>query len=129
MTISSSAAPAARPTGLWAALLCRVAQRARRGEITVVLPDGRSRRIEGEREGPSAVVHVSSPRLLWRLWSGGDMGFAQAYIDGDCDTPDLEALLHWALANEGELAPALETGPWVRLAALMHRLRPNTRAG
>ena len=129
MTISSSAAPAARPTGLWAALLCRVAQRARRGEITVVLPDGRSRRIEGEREGPSAVVHVSSPRLLWRLWSGGDMGFARAYIDGDCDTPDLEALLHWALANEGELAPALETGPWVRLAALMHRLRPNTRAG
>ncbi|MDA0220346.1 MAG: cyclopropane-fatty-acyl-phospholipid synthase [Proteobacteria bacterium] len=129
MTISSSAAPAARPTGLWAALLCRVAQRARHGEITVVLPDGRSRRIEGEREGPSAVVQVCSPRLLWRLWSGGDMGFARAYIDGDCDTPDLEALLHWALANEGELAPALETGPWVRLAALMHRLRPNTRAG
>jgi cyclopropane-fatty-acyl-phospholipid synthase len=129
MTISSSAAPAARQTGLWAGILKRVARRARFGAIDIALPDGRACRVAGQEDGPEAAVRVLSPRLLWRLWSGGDLGFATAYIDGDCDTPDLETLLHWGLANESLLAPTLESGPAVRIAALLHRLRPNTRAG
>ena len=129
MTITTSAAPAERQPGLCATLLNRVARRARFGSIDIVQPDGLMSHVDGAEDGPRAVLHMHAPRLLWRLWSGGDLGFATAYIDGDCDTPALDALLHWALANESLLAPALESGPAARLAALTHRLRPNTRRG
>lgn len=129
MTITSSAAPIERHPGLCAALLSRVARRARFGAIDLLQSDGRTTRIEGVEDGPQAALRLHGPRLLWRLWSGGDLGFAASYIDGDCDSPDLDALLHWGLANEDLLARTLESGPAARVAAILHRLRPNTRQG
>ena len=58
----------------------------------------------------------------------GDVGFAEAYQDGDWDTSDLEALLIWTQENEQSLAN-LAKGSWMRrlIQKLGHRLRTNTR--
>ncbi len=67
---------------------------------------------------------------MWRLLSGGDLGFARAYVDGDWDSPDIEALLRLALRNEAALLSAMRPWPiWGWLAHLRHRLRPNSVRG
>ncbi len=73
---------------------------------------------------------MRSGKLVWDLASGGSLGFARGYLDGDWDSPDLGAVLQWGIANEEALASVLGApGPARLLAFLRHRLRANTRAG
>jgi cyclopropane-fatty-acyl-phospholipid synthase len=86
--------------------------------------------IEGREPGPSAVLEVRRTRLLRRLLVGGTLGFAEAYIDGDCDTPDLRAFLALATANEESLLSELTGHPLSAAARrLWHAMRPNSRRG
>ncbi|TVR80127.1 MAG: class I SAM-dependent methyltransferase [Rhodospirillales bacterium] len=123
--------PAARGTSLWARPLLRLARRLKYGRLLLVLPDGSSHTIDGEKPSPlRAVLEISRPRAVRRLLFGGINGFAEAYMDGDWHTPDLVALLHLALANEDALGDGVEGLAVMRwLAHLRHRLRPNTRRG
>ncbi|MGI3212715.1 class I SAM-dependent methyltransferase [Roseovarius tibetensis] len=65
------------------------------GLVTFVLPDGRKFRAEGARPGPGPVaeLHVHDPDLFTRLIREGDLGFSEAYLDGDWSTPDLQAFM------------------------------------
>lgn len=64
------------------------------------------------------------------MFSGGDLAFAEAYMDGDCDTPNLTAVLELGALNEQALAHALTGQRWVRLVQRMfHLLRPNSARG
>lgn len=63
------------------------------GLVTFVLPDGRKFRAEGARPGPVAELHVHDPDLFTRLIREGDLGFSEAYLDGDWSTPDLQAFM------------------------------------
>jgi cyclopropane-fatty-acyl-phospholipid synthase len=62
--------------------------------------------------------------------TGGDVGFAEAYADGDWSTPDLRALFDLALQNEAALTRTTD-GWWVTraLRRLYHRQRANSRRG
>ncbi|MEI4235218.1 cyclopropane-fatty-acyl-phospholipid synthase family protein [Roseovarius sp. D22-M7] len=63
------------------------------GRVTFVLPDGRKFRADGARPGPVAELHVHDPDLFTRLIREGDLGFSEAYLDGDWSTPDLQAFM------------------------------------
>ncbi len=112
------------------ALLRFLSRRTLAGRVTVHLPDGSSEVLVGELEGPEASIEVHRTRLARRLLLGGANGFADAYIEGDFDTPDLTALLLFGAANQAAWGELLE-GRWpLRLAArLAHRLRPNSKRG
>lgn len=112
-------------------MLAAVASRLSVGACTVVLPDGRRVVAEGSREpGLRAVIDVKATRAGRRLWQGGSIGLAEAYIDGDWDSPNLALLLEVALRNQQAIAAAAPGGPAVRmLDRLRHLLRTNTRAG
>jgi len=100
------------------------------GSVSVTLPGGRVLSAKGELPGPSAHLTLNRMRMLRRLAWGGDIGFAESYIDGDCDSPDLAALVELALRNEraGELG--LDAGPIRRaINRAIHVLRANTRRG
>lgn len=100
------------------------------GRLTLHLPDGRTRVFEGSETGPEAEIHVRHPRVFRRLLSGGDLGFAAAYMDGDWESPDLTALIALGARNEPILERTLAGNVWARLASrLVHALRPNTRRG
>lgn len=71
----------------------------RAGELTVVMPDGREHLFAGGELGPSARILVKDPALSSRLLAGGEIAFAEAYMDGWWETPDLDAVLDLALAN------------------------------
>lgn len=100
------------------------------GKITVVLPSGERVEHIGTRPGPSVAISIHKWRAVRRLATGGDLGFAEAYIDGDWSTPNLEACLELAARNldlldgriSGHLAARL-------LHRFRHALRANNKAG
>ncbi|HLP26477.1 MAG TPA: class I SAM-dependent methyltransferase, partial [Acidobacteriota bacterium] len=115
-----------------------------RGQLRVELPDGTAR-IFGEREivareiapciSNAAVLRVRRERFFSRCVLGGDIGFAEAFMDGDWDTPDLTALIGWFILNV-EHAPTLSGSKRAKNLALNllrfanrlgHLVRANTR--
>ncbi|MGC8475975.1 MAG: class I SAM-dependent methyltransferase [Acetobacteraceae bacterium] len=123
--LSRPAAAWPRP-GRW--LLARLLERISEGRLTVVLPDGE--RLRGGGGGPEAVWVLHRWPALRRLLLGGDIGFAEAYVDGDWSSPDPVALLELAARNMARI-PGAEGGPApVRLLhRLAHLAHANTRRG
>ncbi len=99
------------------------------GSLKVITPAGERVELRGPLAGPDAVLVVKRWRTLWRLLRGGEIGFAEAFIDGDWATPDLTRLLEWALRNE-KASGAYRGHAGARLMRrLAHGLRANTRRG
>ncbi len=105
------------------------------GELTILGPDGRAHVFKGARPGPVAAFMLRTNRAARRVLFGGNVGFAEAYMDGEIDADDLPALLELAARNEAALddihyGRASRLAPLVGLARrLWHALRSNTRAG
>lgn len=115
---------------LWQKLMCRLVDRIVVGRIELHFPNGAVHVAGGKEPGPSAVLHVKNWKPLWRLMTGGDVGFARSYLDGDWDSPDIGAILMLALENEAALGSTLyPSAIWGKIEYLRHRLRRNTRAG
>ncbi|QFT60033.1 Cyclopropane-fatty-acyl-phospholipid synthase [Sulfitobacter sp. THAF37] len=70
-----------------------MAQQMQNGRCDFHLPDGRVFRAEGANPGPVAELHIHSDDLFARLIREGDLGFCDAYLDGDWSTPDLQAFM------------------------------------
>ena len=109
-------------------LLLKLLARLRVGKLRVVAPDGTPHVFEGE-PGPEAVIilrHVDAAR---RVLFGGDLGLAEAYMDGQWETPDLMALLELGQRNMQALSVG-RPGLLHRLVdSLVHAFRRNTRRG
>jgi cyclopropane-fatty-acyl-phospholipid synthase len=101
------------------------------GRLTMALPDGKTESFGVPDGGPTVEMAVHRPRFLRRALFSGDIGFGEAYADGDWSTPDLTALLSLLALREEALDdrrfwPAL-AGRVLNFAA--HLRRPNTVAG
>jgi len=126
-TLSGRQTPSDLPRSL--RLFFSILQRLRRGRVTLVVPDGRRFLFEGGETGPTATLIVRRPRFVRRAIAGGNIGFAEAYMDGDWETPDLAALLELICVND-----SMEDVHYPRRLALLanrlwHWLRPNSRQG
>ena len=73
------------------------------GSVSFVLPDGETVRLTGQNPGPDARLMIKDFRCLRRALMSGDIGFAEGYMAGEWDTPDLAALLG-ALRDEPHVA-------------------------
>jgi cyclopropane-fatty-acyl-phospholipid synthase len=111
-------------------LLLGLATRLQCGTLELVLPDGSTRQFHGPQPGPHARLRLNNGRLARRYLTGGSLGFAEAYIDGDWETPDLAALLALLNLNEEAWGDGYFGSLWHRwLRRVQHLLRPNTRSG
>ena len=104
--------------------------RARRGKITVTLTDGRRLVFDHGEPGPEAEIIAHDYSFVKQVLAGGDIGFAEAYMDGKWSTPDLTAVLLFFSENF-EAAGRLAVGGWmVRMANnFRHLFNRNSRAG
>ncbi len=75
------------------AAVFEVARKLRRGRLDFVMPDGRRFRVEGAEPGPVAEIVVQDSDIFARLIREGDLGFAEAYLDGGWSSPDLQAVM------------------------------------
>lgn len=117
-----------RPSSATRGML-RLADRFATGRVTAVLPDGRVSR-HGAEDGPSATIRLHNDTVARRLFTGGDLGFAESYLDGDWSSPDLAELLSIADRNAHVLAQTLKGNMLLRLATrAMHMLRRNSVTG
>lgn len=105
--------------------------RLQRGSLHLTFPSSESIVFDGEEAGPEAALTMRSPRMVNRLWSAGSSGFAQGYMHGEWDSPDLAALIYLLHLNTDALEPefsriqALHT----LMIDIRHRLRRNTKRG
>jgi cyclopropane-fatty-acyl-phospholipid synthase len=100
------------------------------GHLTVRLPDGSTRLYGDPAAAPAGDLQVTDWRFFRRVLLNGDIGFAEAYMEGLCDSADLAGLITLLAENEkvlGRMArPNLVHG---LLLKLLHRRRDNTRSG
>jgi len=110
--------------------LVHLARQVDRGQIVIQTPSGEAIHCMGTRSGPTARLTLNRWRAVWRLLMGGDIGFAESYIDGDWSTPDLTALIELAALNHETMMPSLNGSRLARLLnRLSHRRRNNTKRG
>ncbi|KQS56251.1 cyclopropane-fatty-acyl-phospholipid synthase [Brevundimonas sp. Leaf363] len=101
-----------------------------KGDLTINTPNGESHRLHGKVPGPSAIVNVHDWRFARRTLASGDIGFAEGYMAGEWDTPQLATLLE-VLADNYDHIRRLFDGNWLMLAVnwIGHRLNANSRKG
>ena len=112
-------------------LFLAICTQARYGALTVQLPDGRRYRMQGPAEGPEGEMLLRNEEAPRRLLLGGGVGFAESYMDGAFDTPDLMSLLYFAGRNEAVFDDEMLRGKLMQrlLNRVLHLLRPNSRSG
>jgi cyclopropane-fatty-acyl-phospholipid synthase len=105
-----------------------ISARLESGSLTVRTPEGIRVANPGAGPGPHAELILHRWRALWRLLLGGDLGFAEAYLDSDWDSPDLASLIELAARNR---AVAETHGNGTFISRIMrrrkHALRDNTK--
>jgi len=127
MTMAMTLRDARRTDGA-AALVLELLQSVRGGRLEVRLPDGAAC-LFGEGE-PIVCLQVHDLSMFARVLARGDIGLAEAYLDGHWDSPDLSALLT-LLANNRDALRRAVYGSWRKLltARARHWLNRNSRTG
>ena len=110
--------------------LVHLARQVDLGQIVIQTPSGEAIHCMGTRSGPTACLTLNRWRAVRRLLMGGDIAFAESYMDGDWSTPDLTALIELAVLNHATIMPSLDGSRLARLVnRLSHLRRNNTKRG
>ncbi|MGO4763347.1 class I SAM-dependent methyltransferase [Cupriavidus sp. 2KB_3] len=117
-------------TSVFARIFLAALERLAVGHLVLLRPDGEETIYGDPHETPGARLTLLDWRACEAVLRAGDIGFADAYLAGWIDTPDLVAVLRLALENEAALSDAIYGG-WLsrRWYQLRHLLRRNTRGG
>lgn len=118
------AAPLARDTRLVFQLL----ENLQGGILEIRLPGGDSRLFGAGEHGVTLSVHDEA--MFSAVLARGDIGLAEAYLDGQWDSPDITGLLTLLTRNRDVLKKAVY-GSWRNLLAarVRHWLNGNSKAG
>lgn len=104
--------------------------RTENGSIRFNLPDGRSVLFDQGNPGPRAVVDVHEFGFAKRALAGGDIGFAESYMDGEWSTPDLTAVLEFFSENFEAAGKLAVGGSLVKgINKVRHFFNRNSKAG
>ena len=102
-----------------AALLGLLAK-LRSGHLVLTLPNNEVREFGNSSDQLHAEIQVLDWSVFKQVLSHGDIGFAESYIRGEWNTPDLKAVLELAIRNRTILDKAIY-GSW--FGSIAYRLR------
>jgi cyclopropane-fatty-acyl-phospholipid synthase len=130
-SIFSRRAPAMRGTPAAFRNVMRVAAENWQGRpLVLVLPSGHQLRMPGTLAMPEVRMEIRDFRFIRRILISGDIGFAEGFIEGDWDTPDLSGLLEAFSHNFDRLGQVMTGNPLARaFSAVAHHLNRNSRRG
>ena len=99
------------------------------GELSVIDPEGRAHRFGlGEGDAGRGEIRFRDWRLARDVLTGGDVAFAEGWMDGRWDTPDLPALLTVLAHNQAALDRAYYGRWWQRaFFRLKHSRNANSK--
>jgi len=102
----------------------------RGGHLVLTLPNNEIREFGNRVDQLHAEIQVLDWSVFKQVLSHGDIGFAESYIRGEWNTPDLKAVLELAIRNRTLLEKAIY-GSWLGSLAyrLRHWFRDNSKSG
>ena len=117
------------PLSLSSRVLLGAVRRLKIGQITVTTPDNSTCVFGEQRSGPTAAIQIKRPFSMAKsILINGSIGFAESYLEGHWDTPDLRSLLLLLLLNEDHLTREWKSQfPFSLFNRLVHFARSNTR--
>jgi cyclopropane-fatty-acyl-phospholipid synthase len=117
-------------TGTEMGLVLRMLERIELGSLLMMHGDCEWL-LKGARAGPEAALRVRNPmRLLRKVLLSGDIGFAESYMSGDWDSPNLAELLFLLVQNEQALSAQSRSSALVTwFNRLRHRMNRNSIRG
>ena len=107
-----------------------------KGSLVLTLPDGEVLRLGANDATGTATMKILRPAFFTKCILYGDVGFSEAYVDGDWETDDITRVISWFLLNV-ENAPTISGSRrnlgmfnlLRRVNRIAHRLRENTLRG
>jgi cyclopropane-fatty-acyl-phospholipid synthase len=97
-----------------------IAQKGQNGRMDFVLDDGRTFSAEGPGVGPVCEIRIHNSGIFERLLREGQLGFCDAYLDGQWSTPDLQAFMDYIHADNDEV---FDSFPGQKLVQFYERFR------
>lgn len=114
----------------WVRFVFLILRRIRKGSLAVVLPDGHRFEFKGALPGPEAELKLRDPNVAKRVLLGGDLAFAESYMDGAWESPDPTALVELCVNNWDVVSRAADANVLVRSARRIgHFRRRNSKTG
>ena len=109
----------------------RALAKTEHGRLTVNFPDGRQTIHAGRQDGPQAILDVRDARFFSRVVLGGDIGFGEAYMHGEWDSPDPVRVVRFFIRNREAFADGRMQTNWLAraLARSLQLGRRNTLWG
>ncbi|MCG6885232.1 MAG: cyclopropane-fatty-acyl-phospholipid synthase family protein [Silicimonas sp.] len=105
-----------------------LAKKLQNGRVDFHLPDKRVFRVDAPAPGPVAEIHVHNPDTFTRLIREGDLGMADAYLEGWWSTPDLQAFMDVIHAGNDDMYDSFAGMQIVRIwERLRHWMNRNTK--
>ena len=115
---------------LAARFVLKALERLAVGRLTMRLPDGSARVFGAVDARLEAEVEIRDWKFFRHVLLDGDIGFAEAYMAGLCDSPDLPRLIVLLAENERQLGTVARDNILRNLLLrLLHRRRDNSRDG
>ena len=123
-----SSAPCAMPRS--ARVVLGLLEKIGHGALEIRLPNGAQLHFGAPGDAATALLEIGDWAVFDAVLERGDVGFADAWIDGQWHSPNLAALLT-LLANNRELISRAVYGQWwgLLMARLRHLFNDNTRTG
>lgn len=121
----------------WSArLLLKLLSSMNKGRLSLSLPNGEVHQFGAEPESPfQAEIHINDNHFFKRIVQFGHIGFSEAYMAGEWDTPNLEAVISWFILNIEDstlLEGSGKKSGWINLLGKLNRffhlLRANTQS-
>ncbi len=116
---------------IWIRGLIEMLQHIEVGQLSIVLPDGSHQAITGQTNHDlKATLEINNPAVARKFILGGTIGFAESYMAGDWDSPDLTSLLEIGARSNNDLSPRIQGNALFRLFKFVqHNFRANTKRG
>ncbi len=113
---------------LKAQMFMQILKKSKHGTVVLTTPDGKN---ENYGEGnPFIRVNVKDWDAIDLLFTKGDLGLAEAIIEGTLEVDNIVALVEWACRNDQDLGKAIH-GSWYGVLAskIKHLMNYNSKSG
>lgn len=138
-TLPDHASPAALTStvgsGFYEKLVMLSLGRMRYGGMKLVLPNGSERVLGEPGASVTAEMRIKNADFFQKAALFGNVGFGEAYTDGDWETPDIAAAIRWFILNLAKTPEYAGSSGKVAFTNLLrvvnkayHLLRPNSVA-
>ena len=124
---------AEKSSGFYQRIILQTLEKMTLGCLRLELPDGTKKTIGTPGAQISANVRIANWNFFKRCVLFGDVGFGEAFVDGDWDTDDITKVISWFILNV-ENSPAMSGSRGKKFLVnllgkynrALHLLRPNS---